>query len=168
MLQWGGQFREVEYRCNLSWVLVWDPNKVIDIGEWAICGGSRFCSSTQATNPTNRYELNNFRIHEDSWTILQIFLSISWCHYSIQATNPTNRYKLTNFRIRENSWGFVRIREDLSSHKFMKPEWVKNTYECLQIYCNSVMMSKNGPQICYELTNYAFFKSWVCWQHFEF
>ena len=23
------------------WAIVWDPNKVINIGEWAICGGGQ-------------------------------------------------------------------------------------------------------------------------------
>ena len=34
--------RELTYRCKgIVWVLVWDPNKAIDIGEWSICGGDR-------------------------------------------------------------------------------------------------------------------------------
>ena len=33
--------------------------------------------STQTTNPTNRHELINFRIREDSWSFAN-FLSISW------------------------------------------------------------------------------------------
>ena len=42
-----GEFRELEYRYNdIVLAFVWDPNKAIDIVEWAICGGGRlerFC-----------------------------------------------------------------------------------------------------------------------------
>ena len=40
-----GLFREVvnlelEYCDNgILWAIVWDPNKVINIGEWVMCGG---------------------------------------------------------------------------------------------------------------------------------
>ena len=37
-----GRFRELEYHYNgFVWVISWDPNEVIDIGEWLICGGGR-------------------------------------------------------------------------------------------------------------------------------
>ena len=26
---------------TMVWVIAWDPNKVIDIGQWSICGGGR-------------------------------------------------------------------------------------------------------------------------------
>ena len=25
----------------IVWAIVWDPNKVIDIGEWSLCGGGQ-------------------------------------------------------------------------------------------------------------------------------
>ena len=40
-----GPFREVvglelEYHYNdITWAIVWDQNKAIDVGEWSICGG---------------------------------------------------------------------------------------------------------------------------------
>ena len=38
----GGRFREFEYNYNgIEWVMVWNPNKVIDIGHCLICGGGR-------------------------------------------------------------------------------------------------------------------------------
>ena len=35
------------------WVILWDPNKAIDIGEWSICGGGQlesFCCISQYTS----------------------------------------------------------------------------------------------------------------------
>ena len=33
---------ELEYRYNsIAWVIFWDPNKAINVGEWPICGGGR-------------------------------------------------------------------------------------------------------------------------------
>ena len=33
---------ELEYRYKgIVWATSWDPNEMIDIGEWSICGGSR-------------------------------------------------------------------------------------------------------------------------------
>ena len=38
----GGRFRELEYHYNgIVWVIVWDPNKAIGIGEFSICGGGQ-------------------------------------------------------------------------------------------------------------------------------
>ena len=35
-----GQFSDLEYCQNgIAWAIIWDPNKAIDIREWAICGG---------------------------------------------------------------------------------------------------------------------------------
>ena len=37
-----GPFRELKYHYNsIVGAIVWDPNKVIDIGEWSICGDGR-------------------------------------------------------------------------------------------------------------------------------
>ena len=36
----GGWFRGLEcWNNGMYWAIVWDPNKVVDIGEWSICGG---------------------------------------------------------------------------------------------------------------------------------
>ena len=36
------RFRELEYGCNgILWAIVWDPNNVMDVREWSICGGGR-------------------------------------------------------------------------------------------------------------------------------
>ena len=33
---------ELDNCCNgIEWVIVWNPNKVIDIWEWLFCGGGR-------------------------------------------------------------------------------------------------------------------------------
>ena len=38
----GGWFRELEYCYScIAWAIIWDPNKVIDIGEWWMCGQGR-------------------------------------------------------------------------------------------------------------------------------
>ena len=50
--------------------------------------------STQTTNPTNRYELINFRIREDSWNFAN-FLSKSW-HSTILLRYKYDR--VTNIR----------------------------------------------------------------------
>ena len=35
-----GRFKKLDYHCNrIVWVIVWDVNKTIDIGEWLIYGG---------------------------------------------------------------------------------------------------------------------------------
>ena len=40
-------YMELEYPYSgIIWMVIWDPNKAIDIGEWSICGGGRlqrFC-----------------------------------------------------------------------------------------------------------------------------
>ena len=42
---------------SIVWVVVWDSNKVIDIGEWSICGGGRlerfYCMFTHTHRHTN-------------------------------------------------------------------------------------------------------------------
>ena len=39
------KFREVvmlgSYNGIIAWVIDWDPNKVIDIGQWSICGSAQ-------------------------------------------------------------------------------------------------------------------------------
>ena len=32
---------EYHYNGIIIWAIIWDPNKVSDIGEWSICGGGR-------------------------------------------------------------------------------------------------------------------------------
>ena len=59
-----GPFREVvifkglEYHYNgIAWVIIWDPNIVIVIGEWSICGGvqlERFYCTYMSQSHENR------------------------------------------------------------------------------------------------------------------
>ena len=42
---------ELEYYCNvIVYVIAWDPNKAIDIGERSICGGGQFEARPSQTN----------------------------------------------------------------------------------------------------------------------
>ena len=55
-------FRELEYLYNdNAWVVVWNPNKTISIGEWSICGGGqleRFYCGIICHWPSTVYELH--------------------------------------------------------------------------------------------------------------
>ena len=36
----GGRYSKLKYYLNnILWAIVWDPNKVIDLGDWSISGG---------------------------------------------------------------------------------------------------------------------------------
>ena len=61
--------------------------------------------TTQAMNPTNRYELINFRIHKDLLNFANFLVQFMMplFPYTTQATNPTNRYEFIHFRIHVDS-----------------------------------------------------------------
>ena len=63
-----GSFKEVVsfgFRISLQWVIVWDPNKAINIGEISICAGGRsqrfYCPSLQ-----NRLVLDGVFVFKNS------------------------------------------------------------------------------------------------------
>ena len=81
----------------------------------------------------------------------QVLLKLnSWLFLTIQRIFPQDRYEkaLTCFGV--YSWDSWQIRGQATNSRI--PEWVKNTYECLRIYYDSVMMHKNALRIGYELT----------------
>ena len=64
----GGRFTELGYGYNgIVWVILWDPNKTIDIGEWSICGAGRlerfYCIHINVYNTCMHTHIHTKHIH---------------------------------------------------------------------------------------------------------